>query len=216
MSPTNRSVRSFPVGGRSPKTTSEVVGYPLHFDPAAYADRRGLKQTLGYGSDEPLVVASIGGTTVGKELLQRCADAFPLVQRRIPDLRMVLVCGPRLPLNAVQAPPEVDVRGYIPDLYRHMAACDAAVVQGGGTTTLELTALRRPFLYFPLEKHFEQLVDVAQRCQRHRAGEMHLLKHTPTATMAEHIVSLLGQEVDYLDIRTDGAAKAAEVIAELL
>lgn len=194
----------------------KVVGYPLHFDPAAYGDRRGLKRVLGYGDDQPLVVSSVGGTAVGKELLQRCGDSFSLLQEHVPDLRMVLVCGPRLPVDAVQAPPGVDVRGYVPDLYRHLAACDAAVVQGGGTTTLELTALKRPFLYFPLEKHFEQLVDVAHRCQRHGAGEMHLLRHTPTAAMAEGILSLLGQEVHYLDIPTDGATKAAEVIVELL
>jgi len=194
----------------------KVVGYPLHFDPAAYADRRGLKRVLGYGEEEPLVLASIGGTAVGKELLERCAEAFPLLQERVPELRMVLVCGPRLPVDSVIAPPGVEVRGYVPDLYRHLAACDVAVVQGGGTTTLELTALKRPFLYFPLEKHFEQLADVAPRCQRHRAGEMHLLRQTPSALMAERVLSLLDREVDYLDIRTDGATKAAEVIAELL
>ena len=36
------------------------------------------------------------------------------------------------------------------ELYRHLAACDLAVVQGGLTTTMELTAAKRPFLYFPL------------------------------------------------------------------
>ena len=34
------------------------------------------------------------------------------------------------------------------DLYRHLA-CDLAVVQGGLTTAMELTANRRPFIYFP-------------------------------------------------------------------
>ena len=35
--------------------------------------------------------------------------------------------------------------------------------QRGGTTTLELTALRRPFIYFPLEGHCEQEIAVASR-----------------------------------------------------
>jgi UDP:flavonoid glycosyltransferase YjiC (YdhE family) len=68
---------------------------------------------------------------------------------------MVIVCGPRIDPASVRAPAGVDVRGYVPRLYEHFAACDAAVVQGGGTTTLELTALRRPFIYLPLENHFE-------------------------------------------------------------
>ena len=50
--------------------------------------------------------------------------------------------------------------GYLPELYKHLAACDIAVVTGGGTVTLELTALQKPFLYFPLENHFEQEIAV--------------------------------------------------------
>lgn len=55
----------------------------------------------------------------------------------------------------------MEVRGYVDRLYEHFAVSDLAVVQAGGTTTLELTALRRPFLYFPVEEHFEQRVHVA-------------------------------------------------------
>lgn len=57
----------------------------------------------------------------------------------------------------------MEVQSYVDRLYEHFAASDLAVVQAGGTTTPELTALRRPFLYFPLEEHFEQQVHVAGR-----------------------------------------------------
>ena len=56
------------------------------------------------------------------------------------------------------------------DLYRHLAACDLAIVQGGLTTAMELTANRRPFLYFPLRHHFEQNFHVRHRLERYRAG----------------------------------------------
>ena len=58
----------------------------------------------------------------------------------------------------------------MPRLYEHFAACDVAVVQGGGTSTLELTALRPPFVYFPLEGHAEQTLVVAKRLARQGAG----------------------------------------------
>ena len=83
---------------------------------------------------------------------------------------MVVVCGPRFDPTTIDAPPGVDVRGYVPRLYEHFAACDVAVVQGGGTSTLELTALRRPFVYFPLEGHAEQTLVVAKRLARQGAG----------------------------------------------
>ncbi len=57
-----------------------------------------------------------------------------------------------------------------PDLPPHLAACDAAIVQGGLTTTMELVATGRPFLYFPLGHHFEQQRHVRHRLDRHRAG----------------------------------------------
>ena len=56
------------------------------------------------------------------------------------------------------------------NLYRHLAACDLAVVQGGLTTAMELTANKRPFLYFPLRHHFEQNFHVRHRLERYGAG----------------------------------------------
>jgi hypothetical protein len=82
-------------------------------------------------------------------VIERCVDVFPLVRRDIPDLRMVLVGGSRLSMPAGRLPSGVDARGYVPRLYEHLAVCDLAVVQGGGATTLELTGLQRPFLFFP-------------------------------------------------------------------
>ena len=53
--------------------------------------------------------------------------------------------------------------GYVHDLHRVLASCDLAVVQGGLTTTMELVAARRPFVYVPLRNHFEQNGHVAHR-----------------------------------------------------
>ena len=72
------------------------------------------------------------------------------------DLRFVVVAGPRIDPASLPPRDGVHVHGYVPDLYRHLAACDVAVVQGGLTTCMELTANRRPFVYVPLRHHFEQ------------------------------------------------------------
>lgn len=191
------------------------LGYVLPFDPAAFADRTSLRVRLGYGS-EPLMVCTVGGTTVGAPLLQLCADAAPLVRRRVPGARFVLVCGPRLPTSAIRAPAGVEVRGYVPRLHEHLAACDLAVVQGGGTTTLELTALRRPFLFFPLEEHFEQQVHVAERLARHGAGVKLRYSRTTPQLLADAICAHSATEVSYPPIGTDGARRAASVLAGLM
>ncbi len=192
----------------------DFVGYVLPFDGAAISDRARLRAELGYGP-EPLVVCAVGGTAAGRALLELCGQAQVLLTAMVPGLRMVLVCGPSIPTASVHVPDGVEVRGLVPELYRHFAASDLAVVQCGGTTTLELTALQRPFLYFPVEGQCEQNLTVAARLARHGAGiRMSLAATTPT-TLAEAITRHLGATVTYPPIPVDGAARIADVVLDL-
>jgi UDP:flavonoid glycosyltransferase YjiC (YdhE family) len=191
------------------------IGYVLPFDQEEVADRRAVRAALGY-SDAPLVVASVGGTAAGRDLLEACGRAFTLARARIPSLQMVLVCGPRLAPESIAAPEGVRVVGFVPGLYRHFAACDLAVVQAGGTTTLELTALRRPFVYVPLEGQCEQEVAVAGRIQRHSAGIRLSRRDMSAERLADLILANIGQEASWPSIRADGATVAARHILELI
>jgi UDP:flavonoid glycosyltransferase YjiC (YdhE family) len=187
------------------------VGYILSFAPLMYRKKERIREELGYGAS-PLVICSLGGTAIGKELLELCTEAYPIVKETIPDLKMVFVCGPRLSRESIHVPSGVEIWGYVPKLYEHFAACDLAIVQAGGTTTLELTALRKPFLYFPLEDHFEQQVHVAGRLARHGAGVKMSYSKTNPSSLAEAVIANIGKEVDYPHIPTDGAQKAAELL----
>ena len=102
------------------------------------------------------------------------------------------------------------------DLYRHLAACDLAVVQGGLTTAMELTANRRPFIYFPLKHHFEQNLHVRHRLERYGAGRRMSFEESEPDDIAVAIAEEIGREVDYLPVETDGARRAAERLAEML
>ncbi|HET6445404.1 MAG TPA: glycosyltransferase [candidate division Zixibacteria bacterium] len=193
----------------------EFIGYILPFDPEQFKDQKAIKKRLGYG-EETLVICSIGGTSVGKELLELCAKTYPILRKTIPDLKMVLVCGPRLPVETLEVPEGIEVHGYLPDLYMHFAASDLTIAQGGGTTTLELTALQRPFIYFPLEGHFEQQVHVAGRLGRHGAGIKLLYSETTPPSLAEMVLANLNKDVSEISIPVDGAKKAAEIISPYL
>ncbi len=197
------------------KALCKFVGYILQFDPKEYTDKSKVRSKLGYG-EEPLVVCSIGGTSIGKELLELCARAFPIIREKIPDLRMILVCGPRLPVGSVKVPTGVEVRGYVPALYEHFAACDLAIVQGGGTTTNELTALKLPFIYFPIEGHFGQEIVDVEKLTRFQAGIKMTYSQTTPESLAEKVISNIGKKVTYKPIPTDGAQKAAQLINKLL
>jgi hypothetical protein len=191
----------------------EFVGYPLQFTVKDVPQRDYLRRELGY-DDGPLVICTVGGTSIGRDLLELCGRAFPLVTTCIPDLRMVIVAGPRIDPKSLDVPKEIDCRAMVPQLWRHMAACDLAVVQGGGTTTLELEALRVPFLFFPIEHHSEQEITVANRLTRHGAGVRMHLSSTSPQDLAKAIVANLGVEVSYPQIPVDGARLAARRVLE--
>jgi UDP:flavonoid glycosyltransferase YjiC (YdhE family) len=129
---------------------------------------------------------------------------------------MVAVAGPRIDPASISAPPGVQVRGYVPELCRELAACDLAVVQGGLTTTMDLVAACRPFVYIPLAGHFEQQRHVQHRLARHRAGRrMDYADLTPDR-LAAVIAEEIDRHVDYLPVPTDGGHRAAALLAELV
>ena len=72
------------------------VGYTFAFDPAEYSDKKKVRAALGYDEERPLIVCSVGGTSVGADLLRLCAASYPHIQERLEDVRMMLVCGPRI------------------------------------------------------------------------------------------------------------------------
>jgi pimeloyl-ACP methyl ester carboxylesterase/predicted glycosyltransferase len=194
----------------------DFTGYITGFDPDELADVEALRTELGYAPDERICIVSVGGSGVGESLLHRVIAAHPLAAARIPGLRTVVVAGPRIDPGVLPTVPGVEVRAYVPALHRHLAACDLAIVQGGLTTTMELTATNRPFLYLPLKRHFEQRIHVRHRLERHGAGRMLEYDDADPDVIATAIVEELGRPRAYRPIAADGAARAAASLAELL
>ncbi|MCP9487411.1 MAG: alpha/beta fold hydrolase [Gaiellaceae bacterium MAG52_C11] len=194
----------------------DFPGYVTGFDPAAFSDREALRHELGYAPDERVCIVTVGGSGVGEHLLGRVIDSYPGAARRVDGLRMIVVAGPRIDPASLPAHEGLEIRAYVHDLYRHLAACDLAVVQGGLTTSMELTANRRPFLYFPLRHHFEQNFHVRHRLERYGAGRCMDFESDGPDEIAAAIAEEIGRKVDYKPVDGGGAARAAALIAELL
>ena len=196
----------------------DFSGYITGFDPRDFADRATLREQLGYRPDEQVCIVTVGGSGVGQHLLRRVIAAFPEAKRRVPGLRMIVVAGPRIDPAALALPGAdgLEIRPYVYELYRHLAACDLAIVQGGLTTCMELTANKRPFLYFPLRHHFEQNYHVRHRLERYGAGRCMDFESATPEVIAAAIAEEIGRPAQYRDVETDGAARAAARIAELI
>jgi pimeloyl-ACP methyl ester carboxylesterase/predicted glycosyltransferase len=194
----------------------DFTGYVTGFDPAEFADRDRLKAELGYSADQPLVVVTVGGSGVGTALLRKVIDSYPVLREALSGVQMLAVAGPRIDPASLPAHEGVDIRGYVPDLHRHLAACDAAIVQGGLTSTMELVANRRPFVYFPLGQHFEQQRHVRHRLERHGAGACMDYGSSDAESIATAVVEQIKSPCDYVPVPRDGADRAADLLAQLL
>ena len=132
---------------------------------------------------------------------------------------MLLVTGPRIDPRLLPDTEGMDKRGYVPDLFEHLACADAAVVQGGLSTTMELVATGRPFIYFPLRHHWEQQHFVTHRLAHYRAG----LRMDYATTTADDLAATMrtalaqnGTGSGYRKVPRGGADRAAARIAAML
>jgi pimeloyl-ACP methyl ester carboxylesterase/predicted glycosyltransferase len=178
--------------------------------------RAALRRSLGYRPQDTVCVVTVGGSGVGEPLLRRVLDAVPHARRAVPGLRFLVVCGPRVDPAALPRPDGVEVRGYVPRLAEHLAACDVAVVQGGLSTCMELAAAGTPFVYVPLRHHFEQTIHVRHRLERYGAG--HHLDYKEACdpqVLAGALVDALATGSTARPVETDGAERAADLLAEL-
>lgn len=192
------------------------TGYITGFDPVALGEKEALRASLGYRPDEKVCIVAVGGSGVGGDLLSRVIDSFPAAKARIPELRMIAATGPRIDPDRFRRRDGLEVHGYVHELYRHLAACDLAIVQSGLTTCMELTASRTPFIYVPLRHHFEQTFHVHHRLRHHRAGHRMTWDEATPERLASAIATRIGEQTDYRPVESDGAERAAAIIADLL
>jgi pimeloyl-ACP methyl ester carboxylesterase len=194
----------------------QFAGYISGYDPADVADTASIRAELGYHPDEKVCLVTVGGSGVGGDLLRRVIAAYPAARRLVPELRMIVVAGPRIDPATLPSHDGLELHGYVHDLYRQLAACDLAVVQGGLTTTMELTAAQRPFIYVPLRHHFEQNFHVRHRLSRYRAGRCMDYEDTGPDSLARAIAEEISRPVSYRPVETDGAARAAACISGII
>jgi len=194
----------------------ELAGYIIGEHPATFGSRADLRESLGYRPGERVCIVTVGGSGVGAHLIRRILQSYPAVRARMPELRMVVVAGPRIDPRAFDAPAGVEMRAFVSNLDRHLAACDLALVQGGLTTCMELTAAGTPFLYFPLKNHFEQNFHVAHRLDRYGAGRRLDFATATPDVIAEAMLAELKAPRRPLPVEADGAMRAARMLAELL
>jgi UDP:flavonoid glycosyltransferase YjiC (YdhE family) len=194
----------------------EMVPYVLPFEARDYRNASALRTRLGYPLDVPLLAAAVGGTAVGRPLLDLIAEGFAHLRKEVPDARMVMVTGPRISPDDITDVEGLTKHAFLPDAFAHLACADAAVVQGGLSTTMELVAAQRPFVYFPLARHWEQQEFVTHRLDHFRAGTRLDFATTSPRDLATAMQQAMNRRPRYRAGPRNGASVAGERIASLL
>jgi UDP-N-acetylglucosamine:LPS N-acetylglucosamine transferase len=192
----------------------DFVGYIIPFDPEKYQNKKQHKKGLGY-SENPLILCTVGGTSIGRRLIELCGKSYEILRESIEGLQMIVVAGPSIDKTTLSLPEGIEIHGYVSNFVDYMAASDLVVTQAGGGTTLELSALNKAFIYFPVEGHFEQEVHVSNRLMRHEVGTRMILSDTSPELLAEKILCQIGSTPIY-DLPVDGAVRAARLISSFL
>ena len=60
------------------------------------AAARTCADSLGYRPDERVCIVTVGGSGVGTHLIRRILQSYPMARAKLPELRMILVAGPRI------------------------------------------------------------------------------------------------------------------------
>jgi predicted glycosyltransferase len=110
----------------------------------------------------------------------------------------------------------LEIRPYVHKLFEHLSCCDVALVQGGLSTCMELVAMRRPFVSFPLKHHFEQNIHVRRRLANYGADRALAYDEVTAESLATAALSAMHSPVTYKRVESNGAARAARRIAEVL
>ena len=189
----------------------DFAGYVTGFDPGQLADREAARLR----PDERVCLVTVGGSGVGADLLRRVIAAFPEAKRRVPELRMIVVAGPRIDPGSLPAqrsgsaavrPRAVPASGRLRSRGRPGRA------DHGDGADREPPAV--PVLPAPPPLR-------AEPARTSPAGALpgrtvHGLPDRRAADIAAAIADEIGREVDYLPVATDGAARAAALLADLL
>ena len=76
--------------------------------------------------------------------------------------------------------------------------------------------MQRPFLSFPLQRHFEQCLHVPLRLANYGADPTVDYRAVTPGSLAEQALAAMHAPANYRPVETDGAARAAHRIAQVL
>jgi UDP:flavonoid glycosyltransferase YjiC (YdhE family) len=161
-----------------------------------------------------LVVVSIGGTSVGKYLIDFLYKNSEEITRNLDCLILVLL-GPRIDPANYETISKGALRfvPFIPNILELFKAADCVVSQAGASTLNEVASVRTPCVIFPIENHFEQEANAKRFSEKYGFVVLKYSELTPK-TLVDSVKQSLQTAI--IQEHFDGAEKATDQILRLI
>ena len=142
-----------------PASTTVTVGVPVHhnYQPITDVKKLALRQTLGLGSYEQIILLT-GGGLGAQRLNEAFAAILPDLLEEFPKLAVVELVG-RAHEAVIKShydhqltptqKERVRVKGYVSDLYNYSGAADVIITRAGATTLAEFAVQGKACIVVP-------------------------------------------------------------------
>ncbi len=202
-------------------TAMDRISIPYHYTgfitPAqSRTDRNSFRKQLGLSGQERLIVASIGGGSVGAELLKACAAAAVLLRQKSRHIHLHIFTGPYSNPGLADELRQtggnsVKVHDFSSTFPQWLAAADLSVSMAGYNTCMNLLAAEIPALLYPFAQNREQRMRVTAFTD---TVDFHLLEadDIEAEALADKMIQQLKCSPRSHDIQLDGAGQSARMI----
>lgn len=188
--------------------------------PTAIKQKAGnaLRQELGLSAEDKLVVASIGGGSVGAELLYATAGAALLLKQKTESIHFHLFSGiysaPGLPEKLKTIPASnITIHSFCSNFPDWLEAADLSVSMAGYNTCMNLLAAGIPALLYPFAQNREQRMRISAFS---RTSDFVLLEPDDLDPwrLAEKIIAQLQFSKKTTQAQLNGADQSCKLISD--
>lgn len=184
--------------------------------PKPLNDARGrIRKHLGIAEEDVMIIASAGGGSVGKPILESSIRAFDYLNiEGAPHL--FVYTGPYIPesefedLKALKKSPRIQISKFTSDFQSRLTAADISISMGGYNTTMNILSAGVPALVWPFAANREQRLRaerLADRGALKRLRDQDLNPENLARIVGE---TLTGEGLQEVNIDLNGAAHTVQ------
>ena len=162
-----------------------------------------------------LIVVSVGGTSIGKYLIDFLYENFQEISGKL-ECQIVVLLGPRIQFSDhfSKRRPELTFVPFSVNSLEYFKAADCVVAQAGASTLNEVASLGVPCIVMPIENHFEQEAN-AQRFSEKFGFVVLKYRDLTASSFVAAVNKALGNSY-FPQFSPSAAGKAAVLILKLI